>query len=180
MGKCYKVYSDICPKISDRVGPSTSLCRVQMCFIWNSQHMGGNVSPLWSLTQNDNVVDVFHIFQLVQNFRQMLPQPWAGSLVNMGFHLDRMEKSSQGMWIQLPAVPSSDPKTDTFAQGLMRFWCMLILGLCPTWLRLSPDHTPSLMPTRMSILLSSEDRSFTLVNKLWIETSAHKQKVHYL
>ena len=112
----------------------------------------------------------------------MSPQPWAGSLVNMGFHLDRMEKSSQGMWIQLPAVPSSDPKTDTFAQGLMRFWCMLILGLCPTWLRLSPDHTPSLMPTRMSILLSSEDRLFTLVNKLWIETSVCKDSYewHYV
>ena len=45
----------------------------------------------------------------------------------------------------------------------IRFWCMLMLGLGPTWLRLSDDHTSSLAFASKSVqlLLSSEDWSLT-------------------
>ena len=36
------------------------------------------------------------------------------------------------------------------AEVCIRFWYMLMLGLGPTWLRLSPNHTPSLTPARVS------------------------------
>ena len=68
------------------------------------------------------------------------------------------------------AIPSSDPKMyfcprfDAIGHRLyaamtpkiaevrirIRFWCMLMLGLGPTWLRLSHHHNPSLAPARAS------------------------------
>ena len=42
---------------SDRIDPSTSPCMVQMCFIWNFQHVGGVMFPLRLLASTDNVVN---------------------------------------------------------------------------------------------------------------------------
>ena len=67
--------------------------------------------------------------------------------------LSRFDAIGHCLWVALA------PK---IAEICIWFWCMSMIGLGPTWLRLSPDHTPSLTPARVSDYLS-KDQSFTLV-----------------
>ena len=52
---------------------------------------------------------------------------------------------SEVWWNRTSPLNGSGPE---HSRGTHRFWCML--GLDPPWLRLSPDHTPSLTPARVS------------------------------
>ena len=71
----------------DRVDPSASTRRVQMCFIWNSQHVGGVVVPLWSLASTVNVLDDIPYFPACPKFSDKcwskLYKTWAGRLANV-------------------------------------------------------------------------------------------------
>ena len=82
-----------------------------------------------------------------------------------------MQRFSQGMWIQPPAIPFNSiqgsenrylcPRFDAvvhhiwailalkIAEACIQLWCMLMLGLGPTWLRLN-HPSPSLMAAKVS------------------------------
>ena len=54
--------------LTNKVDLSVSPCRVQMCFIWNSQQVGGVVLLLRSLVSTDNMVDDIPYFPACPKF----------------------------------------------------------------------------------------------------------------
>ena len=125
--KFYGVHSNVFPKIRT-VDPSASPHRGQLCFIWNSQHMGRVVLPLQLLVSNDNVVNVIPYFPACPKFsdkrHSKLYKTWAERLVNVSHRwdstLDRILRSSLGMrtlppWPFHPAIWKH-----TFVRGLMQ------------------------------------------------------------
>ena len=72
---------------SDRLNPSTSPCRVQVCFIWNSRHVGRVILPLWLWVSTDNVVNDIPYCPACPKFpdkyRSKFYRTWAGRLANV-------------------------------------------------------------------------------------------------
>ena len=102
--------------------PRASLHRVQMCFIWNSQHMGGVIVPLRSLASTDNVVDDIPYFPARPKFsdkrRSKLYKTWAGRLANVS-------NSWDSTWIECKGpAKACEPNPRPFYPAIQnRYFC---------------------------------------------------------